>query len=224
MTSSAAHSLDLTDRTSCERSLWLSGAELIAGVDEVGRGALAGPLVAAAVIFRRTLIDGSQVLPPDLAEIDDSKLIRPARRRELATAICNAATAVGIGVVEVEEIDAFGMGIANRIALERAVLSLPIEPDGLVIDAAITDLGTPQIGMIDGDACSISVAAASIVAKVSRDRFMEECDGADPRYGFRMHKGYGSALHLEALRRFGPCWLHRRSFSPVALLIPPSQS
>jgi ribonuclease HII len=204
----------IESRSACERAFWDCGAARIAGVDEVGRGALAGPLVAAAVILPAKIH-----LRPEwerLVDVNDSKLIRPEHRRRLATDICAVASAIGIGIADVSEIDSYGISAGNRLAMERAVTALPVEPDALVIDAAVTDLALPQVGLIDGDARSISVAAASIIAKVTRDRFMDECDGADTRYGFRFHKGYGTAMHLAALRRFGPCWLHRRSFAPVA--------
>ena len=118
-------------------------------------------------------------------------------------------------MVEAAELDEVGLAAANRLAMERAVLALPVAVDALVLDACVLDLGLPQVGLIDGDATCLSVAAASIVAKVTRDRVMTEACGADPRYGFAGHKGYASALHQERLARHGPGPLHRRCFAPV---------
>src|SRR5581483_3360992 len=140
----------------------------------------------------------------------------PERREALVAPIVAVASAVGIGRVDVEELDAVGLGAANRMAMERAVFALGVETDALLLDACVLDLGLPQIGLIDGDARALSIAAASIVAKVARDRLMRELDAVDDRYGFAQHKGYGSPLHLERLARYGPCRHHRRCFAPVA--------
>ncbi len=202
-----------------ERAFWSAGLRLVAGVDEVGRGAMAGPLVAAAV-----------VLPPEIGGIDesaaaalegvrDSKQLSPEQRERLLPGICAVALGVGVGVVEVAELDAIGVGPANRLAMQRAVLALPVEPDALILDATTLDLDLPQVGLINGDAICLSIAAASIVAKVTRDRFMIECDLADPRFGFAAHKGYCTDDHLQALALHGPCLLHRRSFAPVGRVI-----
>jgi ribonuclease HII len=198
-----------------ERSLWEGGFDLIAGVDEVGRGALAGPLVAAAVI-----------LPQDISirarnskavhEIRDSKSLTPETRSRLVPVICELAVGVSIGVVEADELDSVGIAAANRLAMERAVETLPETASALLIDAFTVDLDLPQVGLIDGDGRSLSIAAASIVAKVTRDRIMDECHGIDDRYGFVAHKGYGTATHLAALKHHGPCWCHRRSFRPCS--------
>lgn len=195
---------------------WQAGLRQVAGVDEVGRGALAGPLVAAAVLFPSCEGWALRKLRAALAGVRDSKLLTPERRVELLGAIEQTAIAIGIGVVPVAELDDLGLGPANRIAMERAVLRLGIDVDALVIDACVLDLGCPQSGPIDGDALSISVAAASIVAKVTRDRVMVALGREDPRYGFERHKGYSSQLHKARLAEFGPGPHHRRCFAPVA--------
>lgn len=199
-----------------ERAFWRAGMRSVAGVDEVGRGAMAGPLVAAAVIFPACEGHALRRLRATLAEVRDSKLLRHQKRVELDQTIRETAIGVGIGIVPVEELDAVGVGAANRMAMERAVFQLGIDVDALVIDACVLDLSCPQSGPIDGDALSISVAAASIVAKVSRDRVMTALGAEDPRYGFELHKGYCSELHRARLAEHGPGPHHRRCFAPVA--------
>lgn len=193
-----------------ERSLWRMGLTKVAGVDEVGVGPLAGPVVAAAVI-----------LPPSvrLRGIDDSKRLSQALRAELAEKIRAGALGVGIGVVEVDDIDRLNIYRAALEAMRRAVDALPVVPDHIVVDARhIPGVGVPQTPLIDGDARSYCVAAASIVAKVERDRMMEALDVQYPEYGFRTHMGYGTPQHLAAIDRFGPSPIHRRSFAPVRQL------
>jgi len=161
--------------------------------------------------------DLRRLLAPILGRIRDSKLLTPAEREELLAPICDIAVAVATGMVDAAELDAIGVAAANRLAMERAVLALPLEPHVLLIDATTLDLGIPQVGLIDGDARCLSIAAASIVAKVTRDRLMIAYDAHNPRYGLAAHKGYATLAHLEALARYGPCALHRRSFAPVAM-------
>jgi ribonuclease HII len=199
-----------------ERAFWSAGLRRVAGVDEVGRGAMAGPLVAAAVVFPASEGWALRRLRAALTDVRDSKLLSPERRVELLDRIEQTAVAIGVGFVPVPEIDAVGLGPANRMAMERAVFALDIDVDALVIDACVLDLGCPQSGPIDGDALSTSVAAASIVAKVTRDRVMVALGREDPRYGFELHKGYCSAFHKARLAEHGPCLHHRRCFSPVA--------
>jgi ribonuclease HII len=194
----------------------------VAGVDEVGRGAMAGPLVAAAVILPASEGWALRRLRAALTDVRDSKLLSPERRVELLDRIEQTAVAIGGGVVPVAELDAVGLGPANRMAMERAVFGLDVDVDALVIDACVLDLGCPQSGPIDGDALSTSVAAASIVAKVTRDRVMVALGQEDPRYGFELHKGYCSAFHKARLAEHGPCLHHRRCFSPVASWDPDS--
>lgn len=193
-----------------EREFWDKGIELVAGVDEVGVGPLAGPVVAAAVI-----------VSPDmrLREIDDSKKLRPAVREELADKIREQAVSFGIGIADVEEIDRINIYQAALAAMRRAVEGLTVAPQHLVVDArTVPGVDLPQTSMIKGDAKSYSIAAASIVAKVARDQMMLELDAAYPEYGFASHMGYGTRRHLDAIEEHGPCPAHRRSFAPVSQL------
>jgi ribonuclease HII len=203
---------------SAERAFWRAGLQFVAGVDEVGRGAMAGPLVAAAVILPPDSDGVNDAAPNALAGVRDSKLLSAEARNRLVPIIRDSALAVAVGIVDVAELDEVGVGSANRLAMERAVLALPLLPDALVIDATTLDLELPQVGLIDGDARCLSIAAASIVAKVTRDCIMIACHEADPRFGFAAHKGYCTENHLTALARHGPCSLHRRSFAPVGRL------
>lgn len=204
-----------------ERTLWAAGLHRVAGVDEVGRGAMAGPLVAAAVMFPSESRLAFGEVMSHLAGVRDSKLLSHEARELLFPRICAVAQAVGIGIVEVPELDAVGVGAANRLAMERAVGQLPTSPDALLLDATTLSFETTQIGLIGGDRLSLSIAAASIIAKVTRDRLMVACHDADPRFGFATHKGYCTADHLRALRVHGPCTLHRRSFAPVGQMFSP---
>lgn len=199
-----------------ERAFWRAGLRLVAGADEVGRGALAGPLVAAAVVLPACEGAALRRLRAALAGVRDSKELTPERRRDLLGPIRAAAAGVAVGTVEADELDEVGLAAANRLAMERAVAALPISPEALLLDACVVELGLPQVGLIDGDARCLSIAAASIVAKVTRDRVMVGADEVDPRFGFALHKGYASALHRERLARHGPGPLHRRCFRPVA--------
>lgn len=194
-----------------ERALWGAGFALIAGVDEVGMGPLAGPVVAAAV-----------VLPSDVAldGIGDSKTIPRAKREALAAQIEATAIAVGIGSVEVDEIDQINVYQSGLLAMRRAVAALSVVPHHLLIDARrIPECAIQQTCVVDGDETVYSIAAASIVAKVFRDRLMCELDARYPGYGFAAHAGYATAAHLKALRSLGPCPVHRRSFAPVRALL-----
>lgn len=199
-----------------ERLFWGCGYQRVAGVDEVGRGAMAGPLVAAAVVLPVCQGNALRRLKLALRQVRDSKLLSPERRTQQSDIIRQHAIAIGLGVVPVTELDAVGVGPANRMAMERAVLQIAPEVDALVIDACVLDLGLPQSGPIDADAHSLSVAAASIVAKVARDGMMIALAQEDPRFGFELHKGYCSALHQARLAEFGPCPHHRQTFAPVA--------
>lgn len=178
----------------------------LAGVDEAGRGPLAGPVVAAAVIL---------VTPEDLAGINDSKKLSAKRREELYVKIARSAI-VGIGFADEKQIDELNIYEATRLAMKKAVLNLPHTPAGLLIDGPMRlDLDLEQKSVIDGDAKSGSIAAASIVAKVFRDHWMRKLHELHPAYGFHRHKGYGTAEHMKALREKGPSSVHRRSFAPV---------
>lgn len=187
-----------------ERVLWQSGLRYIAGVDEVGIGPLAGPVVAAAVVFRAgTCIGG----------VDDSKRLDAPTRTTLAAAIRRGALGVGIGVATVEEIDRLNVYHAGLLAMRRAVEALPVPPQHVLVDArTIPGLAVPQNPFAKGDGINFSIAAASIVAKTHRDALMERLDGDYPEYGFRRHKGYSTPEHQGAIRRYGPCALHRMSY------------
>lgn len=192
-----------------EQSHWAAGRR-VAGLDEAGRGAWAGPVVAAAV-----------VLPPlpDLADllagVDDSKRLPSALRERLAERI-EAMAAVGIGRADAADIDDLGILAATQLAMERALAALPERPDFLLVDYLPGPLGRwPQQRLVRGESVSLSIAAASIVAKVHRDRLMAELDRAYPGYGLARHKGYGTPEHQAALARLGPSAIHRRSWAPL---------
>ncbi len=177
---------------------------LIAGVDEAGRGPLAGPVVAAAVILH----PGAEILG-----INDSKKLSEKKRETLYPEILDKAMAVGIGIVSAARIDEINILQATYEAMRKAVEGLCFSPDLLLVDAVtIPGLAVKQVPIIKGDAKSLSIGAASIVAKVTRDRLMRELDAIYPQYGFEGHKGYGTAAHIAALKEFGPCPVHRRSF------------
>lgn len=179
----------------------------IAGIDEVGRGPLAGPVVACAVI----LPPGSRIL-----YLNDSKKLSAKKREELYDVILSEALAVGIGMETHEVIDRINILQATYSAMRKAVHALSVRPGFLLNDAVtIPEISIPQCPIIRGDAKSISIAAASIVAKVTRDRMMDEYDKQYPEYGFAANKGYGTAMHLEALRKYGMCEIHRKSFVHV---------
>jgi len=187
-----------------ERSLWRAGRSAVAGIDEAGRGPLAGPAVAAAVVF-----------PPEvwILGVDDSKLLGAARREELYDVIRSCAADVGIGIVSHTDIDRLNIYQATMRAMTAAVSALRQTPSHLLVDGPrFTHPAVPATAVIDGDARCFSIAAASIVAKVTRDRMMVEFARAYPAYGFEKHKGYGTPGHLRAIREFGPSPIHRRSF------------
>lgn len=201
-----------------EMALWAAGYTAIAGVDEAGRGAWAGPVVAAAVI-----------LPPDPATLTthapwtavaDSKLLSPAQREALYPAILAAARSVGVGMASAERIDAVGILQATQEAMLAALGALALAPDFVLVDfVALPAAPAPQRALVQGDRRVLSIAAASVVAKVVRDRWMAQLDPRFPAYGFGRHKGYGTAAHREALLRLGPCPEHRRSFAPVQAVL-----
>jgi len=190
-----------------ERAARAAGAQVIAGVDEVGRGALFGPVVAAAVI----LPEGCRI-----TGLRDSKQLIAEERQRLARIVERKAIAIAIEEVDAETIDRINIYQATRMAMAAAVCRLAVQPDHLLIDALRLDLLCAQTSIIYGDSLSISIAAASVVAKVYRDRRMCELDRAYPQYGLASHKGYSTPEHKQALAAHGPCPLHRRSFRPVA--------
>ena len=197
-----------------EESLWAHGYHLIAGIDEVGRGPLAGPVVAAAVILP------SDLEAPWLGSVRDSKELTPRMREFLSRLIRQYAIAIGIGEAPPVVIERQGIVGATRMAMRLAVERLPSPPDFLLIDhVALPEVGLPQRNITHGDSLSLSIAAASIVAKVERDHLMIENDGLYPGYGFARNKGYATPDHLESLRRLGLSPIHRRSFAPVRSII-----
>jgi ribonuclease HII len=197
-----------------EWTLLAQGCSAVGGVDEVGRGSWAGPVVAACVV----LPAGTESVAA-LSTVRDSKSLPAQERDRLFPVIMRVALAVGIGSVSHHAIDRLGLGAANRLAMCRAVYGLSEIPDALVIDAVrLPELCIPQISIPKAESISLSVAAASIVAKVIRDRWMVRRDAEYPHYGFASHKGYGTARHRRALETYGPCPLHRRSFAPIAAL------
>jgi ribonuclease HII len=208
--SAAAAKLRLLKRLRCtlkfEKNAWAAGAKLVAGVDEVGRGSLFGPVVAAAVI----LDPGYRV-----RGLRDSKLLPAERREILAERIRQHAIAWAIAAVDAARIDQINIYQASRVAMREAVLRLQPHPDHLLIDAVRLECELPQEAIIHGDALSASIAAASILAKVERDRLICEWDPIFPVYGLASNKGYSTPHHIAALREHGPCPLHRQSFAPV---------
>ena len=198
-----------------EQRLWRGGFARVAGLDEAGRGALAGPVVAGAVI-----------LPTDCAQegvwaaVRDSKMLKPARRDQLAEQIRAQAASWSLGEASAAEIDATGIAPATRLAMRRAVLALIPPPDHLLIDwVRLKTLNLPQQSFTKGDQRIVSIAAASILAKVHRDRLLCQLHEEFPEYGFHSHKGYGAQYHLAAIERLGPCPPHRHTFAPMRLTL-----
>lgn len=190
-----------------ENELYNLGINLVAGIDEVGRGPLVGPVVACAVI-----------LPKDfyMEEINDSKKLSEKKREMLYSVIIENAISVGIGVKSEKVIDEVNIYEATKLAMIDAVNNLSVKPEHLLIDAMKLDIDIPQTSIIKGDSKSESIAAASIVAKVTRDRMLDELDLVYPEYDFKNNKGYGTKKHLEAIKKYGVIDEHRRSFSPVS--------
>ncbi len=194
-----------------EKALRLKGYNYIAGIDEVGRGPLAGPVVAAAVI-----------LPPKIKrkpwvdDVKDSKMLSSAQRERLVDKIKELAVSYSIGMVSSQTIDVQGIAKATRMAMKYAVEQLTPRPDYLLIDyVKLPEVPLPQKGVVEGDSICFSIACASIIAKVARDHLMIELDAVYPGYGLANHKGYGTKEHLDCLMRLGPCPIHRHSFQPV---------
>jgi ribonuclease HII len=205
----------LPDRPTLDRELQLinSGHALVAGIDEAGRGAWAGPVVAAAVI-----LDPAGV--SQLDEVNDSKQLSARQRDRLYQVIVDHCVAYGLGQGSVEEIDTIGILPATRLAMKRAVEALVPQPDALIIDAVrLPKVNKPQAVFNFADAISLSVAAASILAKVTRDRLMIQLGAQYPAYQFARHKGYGTQIHQAALQSIGPCEIHRTSYKPIAALL-----
>lgn len=186
--------------------------ELICGVDEAGRGPLAGEVVAAAVVLGGNVIDG----------LRDSKKLSPKQRAKLAVIIRDECLAFGVGLATVEEIDQFNIRQATMFAMQRAVNDIVVCPDKVLVDGDFTpDFPYPAEALIGGDNISPEIMAASILAKTTRDEMMTVLDGKYPQYGFIRHKGYGTPEHLSALKEHGACPAHRKSFAPVKSVMPP---
>jgi len=200
-------SSETDEKSHFEREASGAGACVIAGVDEAGRGPLAGPIVAAAV-----------VLGAPIEGVDDSKRLTADERESLFEAITGGGHAVGVAIISAEQIDRTGIQPANYAAMTQALAALPIRADFALVDGFnVPGCPVPHRRIVKGDQRSWSIGAASIVAKVTRDRLMVALDAEYPEYGFARHKGYGTAAHIEALGRLGPCPAHRRSFAPLAV-------
>ena len=193
-----------------EKLLWSKGVSLVAGIDEAGRGPLAGPVVAAVAVLPAKF---------SLAGLNDSKQLTEDFREELFEALTatDALVCYGVGMAEPAEIDRFNILRATFLAMQRAIASLPIQPDHLLIDGLpVPVFQQPQTAIVGGDGKSKSIAAASVIAKVTRDRMMRKWHSEFPQYSFDRNKGYGTREHLESLQIHGPCPIHRRSFAPVS--------
>jgi len=194
-----------------EQRLWQAGIGVVAGIDEAGRGALAGPVAAGVVVL---------TAHPDtqkwLEGVRDSKQMSAKNRQHWAQKIEDIAAACQVGFAKPEEVDELGIVPATRLAAMRAIARMPQPPEHLLIDAiSIPGAGIPETSLIKGDRRCLSIAAASILAKVRRDEYMLQADQEYPEYGFVSHKGYGTAHHLAAIQEFGPCPIHRMSFAPM---------
>lgn len=199
-----------------EVALQEAGYALVAGVDEAGRGAWAGPLVAAAVVV--PLLSGG--VPDGLGSVRDSKLLTAEQRVEAYHQLLMSPCSIGVGFVSSIELELLGLTAANELAMMRAVELLPIAPEALLVDAfRLRSWSGRQKGIVHGDARCVSIAAASVVAKVVRDRWMVTLDAHYPGYGLAEHKGYGVPSHRRALDRLGPSAIHRRTYAPVAALV-----
>jgi ribonuclease HII len=200
---------DLFPTLDFEQAFWKDGLQAVAGIDEAGRGALAGPVAAGAVVLPARLD-----LRGTLSRVRDSKLMTPLERERWAPRIRETALAWGVGLASADEIDALGIVPATKLAATRAIRSLSAPPEALITDYLIfPEAEQPQVALVKGDQLSLSVAAASVLAKTARDALMHELDGQYPGYGFARHKGYGTRLHRAAIRRLGRCEIHRASFS-----------
>jgi ribonuclease HII len=193
-----------------EKLLWSKGVSLVAGIDEAGRGPLAGPVVAAVAVLPAKF---------SLAGLNDSKLLPEEFREELFETLTTSGTLVcyGVGIAEPAEIDRFNILRATFLAMQRAIAALPMQPEHLLIDGLpVPVFQQPQTAIVGGDGKSKSIAAASVIAKVTRDRMMRKWHSEFPQYSFDRNKGYGTREHLESLQIHGPCPIHRRSFAPVS--------
>jgi len=193
-----------------ENELYEKGIQYIAGVDEAGRGPLAGPVVAAAVILKKSAT---------FKYVNDSKQLTEKQRKFALIEIKENALAIGIGISSVDEIDLINIYRASREAMISAIKQLKIKPDFLLIDAMPMEIDIPLLSIIKGDTLSVSIAAASIIAKTTRDGYMMEMDKLFPEYGFKKHKGYGTKEHLEAIQTYGITPIHRKTYEPIKSLL-----
>lgn len=214
-TPSESAMISCPDRFEFEKALRQQGIRRIVGVDEAGRGPLAGPVVAAAVVLPEEWIE--QGLPADIAALNDSKQLTANQRERFFTYLTNApGVQFGIAQVDAATIDRINILQATHQAMNEALAQLQPPPEHALVDGlAVKSLRFPQTPLVKGDARSYSIAAASVLAKVTRDHWMIAIDQDYPGYGFAVHKGYGTARHLAALARYGPCPIHRRSFAPL---------
>lgn len=198
-----------------EQQQWSAGHHRVAGVDEAGRGPLAGPVVAAAVVFQRAFVERES--EASLTLLTDSKQLSESRRESFFELLQDSGEVeIGVGVADVDEIDQINILRATHQAMKRAVEALPELPDHILVDGRpVPGLPSPSTSIVKGDSLSLSIAAASIIAKVTRDRAMRELDAVYPGYGFAGHKGYGTQAHVQALLEHGPTPVHRMSFRPV---------
>ena len=200
----------MIDLLAFEKELYNENIELIAGTDEAGRGPLAGPVVAAAVILPKGLI---------ITGVNDSKQLSEKRREELYDLIYEKALAVGVAFVDNKKIDEINILEASRLAMMEAIKKLKIKPQYVLSDAMKMNIDVPVKPIIKGDALSESIAAASIIAKVTRDRYMDEMDLKYPNYGFKKHKGYPTKDHIEAIKKYGITEIHRKTFKPIKTML-----
>ena len=200
-----------------ENSFFTKGFGLVTGLDEAGRGPLAGPVVAAAVSLRADFLLNPEKLEK-LKTVNDSKKLTAKKREELFEIIKTECFEVGVGICDHAIIDRVNVLQATFLAMKMALGNLKSKPDMLLIDGKfpIPNISAQQEAIIDGDALVFSIAAASIIAKVTRDRIMDEYDKKYPQYGFAKHAGYGTKIHMEALIKYGPCPIHRRTFKPIS--------
>ena len=206
--------LRLEGMLSYEKELYAQGISLIAGVDEVGRGPLAGPVVAAAVILPKNC---------KIKGLNDSKKIPKKKHEEIFQAVKDKALAIGIGIMDNHVIDQVNIYEATKLAMKEAISKLDLQPEHLLIDAMKLDLPITQTSIIKGDANSLSIAAASIIAKVTRDKIMANYDKEFPGYDFSQNAGYGTTKHLEGLEKHGVTPIHRKSFEPIKTLVAASK-
>ena len=200
----------MIDLLAFEKELYNEGINYIAGTDEAGRGPLAGPVVAAAVILPKNMI---------ITGVNDSKQLTEKRRNELFDIINEKALAVGVAFIDNQKIDEINILEASRLAMMEAIKKLKIKPEYVLSDAMPMNIDVPVKPIIKGDALSESIAAASIIAKVTRDRYMDEMDKLYPEYGFKKHKGYPTKDHIEAIKKYGITDIHRKTFKPIKTML-----